>query len=62
MHFTIPADHGVKSKESEKKHKYSDLPWELKKICRGKMTFIISYLPTPPLGQDMTQGRFLSGV
>ena len=20
------------------------------------------YLPTPPLGQDMTQGRFLSGV
>ena len=21
-----------------------------------------SYLPTPPLGQDMTQGRFLSGV
>ena len=25
--------------------------------------FIIpSYLPTPPLGQDMTQGQFLSGV
>ena len=23
---------------------------------------ILSYLPTPPLGQDMTQGRFLSGV
>ena len=22
----------------------------------------ISYLPTPPLGQDMTQGQFLSGV
>ena len=21
-----------------------------------------SYLPTPPLGQDMTQGQFLSGV
>ena len=20
------------------------------------------YLPTPPLGQDMTQGQFLSGV
>ena len=24
--------------------------------------FILSYLPTPPLGQDMTQGQFLSGV
>ncbi len=22
----------------------------------------VSYLPTPPLGQDMTQGQFLSGV
>ena len=21
-----------------------------------------SYLPTPPLGQDMTQGQFLSGI
>ena len=24
--------------------------------------FIISYVPTSPLGQDMTQGQFLSGV
>ena len=23
---------------------------------------ILFYLPTPPLGQDMTQGQFLSGV
>ena len=23
---------------------------------------IYYYLPTPPLGQDMTQGQFLSGV
>ena len=22
----------------------------------------LSYLPTPPLGQDITQGQFLSGV
>ena len=22
----------------------------------------LSYLPSPPLGQDMTQGQFLSGV
>ena len=26
------------------------------------MIIIISYLPTPPLGQDMTQAEFLSGV
>ena len=25
-------------------------------------TSTLSYLPTPPLGQDMTQGQFLSGV
>ena len=31
---------------------------------RGKhsKTTSYSYLPTPPLGQDMTQGQFLSGV
>ena len=23
---------------------------------------LLSYFPTPPLGQDMTQGQFLSGV
>ena len=26
------------------------------------MSYPGSYLPTPPLGQDMTQGQFLSGV
>ena len=31
---------------------------------RGKKTIseVLSYLPTPPLGKDMTQGQFLSGV
>ena len=24
--------------------------------------YALPYLPTPPLGQDMTQGQFLSGV
>ena len=24
--------------------------------------YMVSYLPTPPLGQDMIQGQFLSGV
>ena len=28
----------------------------------GYFTQPLSYLPTPPLGQDMTQGQFLSGV
>ena len=23
---------------------------------------VYTYLPTPPLGQDMTEGQFLSGV
>ena len=27
-----------------------------------QMYFVSSYLPAPPLGQDMTQGQFLSGV
>ena len=26
------------------------------------VVYVISYLPTPPLGPNMTQGRFLSGV
>ena len=26
------------------------------------LAVFLSYLPTPPLGQDMTQGQFLSGV
>ena len=30
--FTTPTDHGVKFKESEKKDKYPDLAWELKKL------------------------------
>ena len=36
-------------------------------LRRNAVEFIILYmvyiyLPTPPLGQDMTQGQFLSGV
>ena len=29
---------------------------------RVSSEFIYRYLPTPPLGQDMTQGQFFSGV
>ena len=31
MEFTVPADHRIKLKEREKKNKYLDLAWELKK-------------------------------
>ena len=31
MDFTVPADHRIKLKEIEKKDKYLDLAWELKK-------------------------------
>ena len=33
---------------------------EMEKITKKKVEWY--YLPTPPLGQDMTQGQFLSGV
>ncbi len=39
MDFAVPADHGVKLKESEKK-KYLDLPRELKKLWNMKLTVI----------------------
>ena len=28
----------------------------------NRLNIGLSYLPTPPLGQDMTQGQFLSRV
>ena len=36
----VPADHRVKLKEREKKDKYLDLAWELKKMWNMKVTFI----------------------
>ena len=33
MDFAVPADYSVKLKECEKKNKYPDLAWELKKNC-----------------------------
>ena len=38
VEFAVPVDHRVKLKESEKKDKYLDLAWELKKLWN--MTFI----------------------
>ena len=40
MDFAVPADHVVKSKESEKKDKCSDLAGERKKLWNIKVTVI----------------------
>ena len=40
MDYAVPADHRVKFKESEKKHKYLDLARELKKLWNIKVTLI----------------------
>ena len=60
----------VKVKESKKKDLLLDLAKELKKTveqesdgysdCNWSSWYHI--YPTPPLGQDMTKGQFLSGV
>ena len=34
-------------------------PFRHEMVVPVKVSFIISYLLTPPLGQDMTQGQFL---
>ena len=40
MNVAVPADHRIKSKESEKKDKYLDLAKELKKLWNVKVTVI----------------------
>ena len=40
MDFAVPVDHRVKLRESEKKDKYLDLAWELKKSWNMKVTVI----------------------
>ena len=38
--FAVPADHGIKLKECEKKDKYLDLARELKKLWNIKVTIV----------------------
>ena len=40
MDFTVPADHRIKQKESEKKDKYFGFIRELKKLWNIKVTII----------------------
>ena len=41
---------------------HSPIILELVQMIVKAILVTIYYLPTPPLGQDMTQGQFLSGV
>ena len=41
MDFAVPADHGVRLKESEKKDTFLELPKELKNLWNMKMIFIL---------------------
>ena len=72
--FEIQTDHLISARRpdlmivNKKKVGKENLPnsrlcysgWPLGKTGRNRKER--SYLPTPPLGQDMTQGQFLSGV
>ena len=40
VNIAVPADHRIKLKEYEKKDRYLDLVWELKKLWNMKMTII----------------------
>ena len=40
VNFAVSADHTIKLKECEKKDKYLDLAWELKKLRNMKVTII----------------------
>ena len=49
MDFATPADYRIKVKESEKRDKYLDLAWELRKLWNMMMTvirFVIGALGT----------------
>ena len=63
--FAVPADHRIKLKEWEKRGKYLNLAWELKKLWNMKVTIIpivIGAFGTVPKGllkrlDDLEVGR-----
>ena len=57
--FTVPADHRIKLKESEKKDKYLDLARELKKLWNMKGTIIPIAFGTVSKGLLKRQDDFL---
>ena len=64
----------IKLKKNLKKNKKQNISWLLVSLiaCQPFLSYSLLksaffgkqwyYLPNPPLGQDMTQGQFLSGV
>ena len=48
----------VQYQQESRKKKILDLGW----FVPLHQLYLWLYLPTPPLGQDMTQSQFLSGV
>ena len=49
--------HLVKDRSTKQQHRENDISLRLTKFCKLNPNY-----STPPLGQDMTQGQFLSGV
>ena len=62
MDFSVPADHRVKLKESEKKDKYLELGWELKKLCNMKVTVIPIVIAGTGLVQGMKDLKIIERV
>ena len=52
----------VRDDERCGRNKEVNTPELIGQRVRVRVTRLRYYLPTPPLGQDMTQGQFLSGV
>ena len=46
MDFAVPVDHRVKLKECEKRDKYLNLAWKLKKLWNMKVTIILIVIGT----------------
>ena len=61
MHF-MDANKTYREKTWRQLHKNAVKNIERVLKARTQKTGAVSYLPNPPLGQDMTQDHFLSGV
>ena len=70
FHICFRRAYKIKKKTSRKKRKEKERKEKKRKGKKRKeksyYSFLISFInpiyPTPPLGQDMTQGQFLSGL
>ena len=58
MKLNCSSSEKIQKPQNDKKSHYS----KIVKTMNLKDVIIFIYLPTPPLGEDMTQGQFLNGV